>query len=200
MAAEVEFAAAVALDPNAPRALAGLGDALKFQKKWEEAEPYFYRAVEIDPHDALNQLDLAEFIHDRALRAESEAERKELLAKARRSYARSRKIDDGLPEAWAMEGRTYLAPGENPREGLPMLKHALAILPSSEAVLMALAEARIALGQDRRAAALIARAYANQLDGGVHESTQQIIEGIKKKRAAAAAKTKAGDQVETATP
>jgi hypothetical protein len=45
---------------------------------------------------------------------------------------------------------------------------------------------RGALGQDRMAAKLIARAYANQLDGGLQRSTQEIIDGIKAKRAAEA--------------
>ncbi len=185
-AAELDFAAAVALDPNAPRALAGLGDALKFQKKWQAAEPYFYKAVEIDPDDPMNQLDLAEFLHDKALKASSSQERKELLASAREIYARCRALDDGIPEAWAMEGVTYLAPGENPREGIAMLEHALGMLPSSPIILRSLAEARVALGQDRMAAKLITRAYANQLEGGLEKSTQKIIDGIKAKRAAEA--------------
>jgi len=200
-AAEIEFAAAVALDPNAPRALAGLGDALKFQNKWAAAEPYFYQAVEIAPDDPMNQLDLAEFLHGKALRASSTKERKELLKSAREVYAKYRALDDGIPEVWMMEGRTYLAPGENPREGIAMLNHALEMLPSSPRALRSLAEARVALGQDRMAAKLIRKAYAHHMAGDLLENTQEFIDEIKAQRAAQAEKVaqaeKSGDEAES---
>jgi tetratricopeptide (TPR) repeat protein len=195
-AAELEFAAAVALDPTASRAQAGLGNALNFQDKWEAAEPHFIRAVELGPDDPMNHLDLAEFLHDQALRAKSSKERRKLLVDARRGYAHCRGIDDSIPEAWLMEGKTYLAPGENPREGLAMLNHALVILPSSTAVLLALAEARVALGQERQASDLIGKAYANRLDGNLHQSKRAVIDGIKSRRAEQAATTGPGSDTD----
>jgi tetratricopeptide (TPR) repeat protein len=186
--AEEDFAGAIALNPNNARAQAGMGDAHKIQKRWEAAEPHFRRAVEIDGSDPLNYLDLAEFLHDSALEQQTAEAATELLAAARAAYARSRELDEAKPEGWVMDGRTYLAFGENPREGISLLKRGLEILPSSHEILESLAEAYVALGQDRKASEYLIRANATRIEGSLEAGILEQIEEIKKRREAEAKK------------
>lgn len=165
------------------RAHAGLGDSLKFEQRWEEAEPHFRRAVEIDPEDAWVQLDLAEFLHDRALAEESGAEaRRALLREARDIYRRSLEIDDSIPETWLMLGRTHLAAGEDASKGLDLIRHAYGMLPAQAFVIESLAEAYVAVDRMSEARSVLLRRAASlggdsgTLDESIEERLQAIVD------------------------
>jgi len=177
------FQDALAVDPGNARAHAGVGDSLKFEQRWEEAEPHFRRAVEIDPEDAWVQLDLAEFLHDRALAEESGAEaRHALLREARDVYRRSLEIDDSIPETWLMLGRTHLAAGEDASKGLELIQHAYRRLPAQAFVIESLAEAYVAVDQMGEARNVLLRRAASlggdsgTLDESIEERLQAIVE------------------------
>ena len=46
-------------------------------------------------------------------------QRAALLKQARQHYVRSYRLDLGIPETYAMYGKSFLAPGEDPARGLP---------------------------------------------------------------------------------
>ena len=108
--------AALEARPDSARAHAVRGDVLRFEDRWEDAGASFARAVELDPDDALNHLDQAEFLSARALLATDADERKRLLSEARKAYVRSSRIE-ASGETYAMYGATFLAPGEDPTRG-----------------------------------------------------------------------------------
>jgi Flp pilus assembly protein TadD len=155
--AETLFTAALREDPEDARAHAGLGDALKFQKQWQEAEPYFRRAAELSPDDPLIQLDLAEYLHEAALSARPTSERPERLREARRHYARSRELDPSVPETYAMYGRSYLAVGENHAKAIESLEHADSLLPANYSIKFQLARAYALNGREDAARHIVQR-------------------------------------------
>lgn len=180
---------ALLADPDNARAHAGLGGSLKFEKRWDEAEPHFRRAVEVDPEDAWVQLDLAEFLHHRALAElaelaeESGAEaRRALLGEARDVYRRSLEIDDSIPETWLMLGRTHLAAGEDASKGLDLIRHAYGMLPAQAFVIESLAEAYVAVDRMGEARSVLLRRAAslggdsNTLDESIEERLQAIVD------------------------
>jgi tetratricopeptide (TPR) repeat protein len=158
--AQVYFEAAIAANPENARAHAGLGDALKFQGLWSEAEPHFNRAVELDPDDELNYLDLAEYFHDKAKEDAFEGDRAELLKAARREYVKSQKREPSLPETYAMYGSTYLEPGQDHARALKGLEHANSLLPSNTDILLMLAKAYALNDRDDEARELVERYVA----------------------------------------
>ena len=187
--AEGEFRAAIALDAGDARAQAGLGDALKFQDRFDEAEAYFKRAVELDPKDPLNQLDLAEFYQDRGgKKAESiEALRADLL-RARELYRKVLGTDGRQPEALAMLGISHLAPGEEPRIALGYLEKAFELIPSSPELLGHFAESYLALGDEESARKFLSRMLAIRGDGQPKSAIEKAISEIRKRREEAAHK------------
>ena len=158
--AQVYFETAIAGDPSNARAHAGLGDALKFQEHWEEAEPHFQRAVELGPGDALNYLDLAEYFHDKARQDAFEGERKALLKAARRNYVKSQKLDPKLPETYAMYGSTYFEAGEDHARAIKTIEHANNLLPSNTDILLMLARAYALNERDDEAREILGRYVA----------------------------------------
>jgi tetratricopeptide (TPR) repeat protein len=154
------FEAAIAADPSDSRALAGLGDAHKFQKRWSQAEPYFRRSIELAPNDAFNQLDLAEYLHDKALLEKYKDQRIELLREARRHYVKSQKLDSSIPETYAMFGSTFVGYGQDASRGIETIEHANRMLPSNTDILYRLAYAYVALDRQDDARAIIERLVA----------------------------------------
>ncbi len=173
--AQVYFEAAIAADPSASRAQAGLGDALKFQNRWQEAEPHFQRAVELDPNDALNYLDLAEYFHEKAKQEAYAADRSQLLKAARRAYAKSQKLDPSLPETYAMYGSTYLEAGEDHAHALQTLEYANQLLPSNPDILLLLAKAYAQNERDLEARRLVARYVAWSHSGDRDTEISKIL-------------------------
>lgn len=153
--AEHAFAAAAAANPDNARAHVGLGDASKFQDRWDEARTHYERGLAIGPDDALNHLDYAEYLQDLSVRAEDAARRAELIREARRHYVRSQNLDPGLPETYAMYGSTFLIEGEEPERGLETLEHAHAMLRSDLHIAMTLATLYMRLDRDADARELL---------------------------------------------
>lgn len=174
----------VAIESNAqnPRAHAGAGDALKFLGDWKEAEPHFRKAVELDPEDALNQLDLAEYLHDLALAKPKGAARTRLFAEARSAYRASMALDDGIPETPLMYGRTFLAPGEDPSKAVDTILRAFEVLPSHTHVIQSLAEAYVASDQEDAARVVLHRSIAAREEGAVLGNVDAAIEAIRSRR------------------
>ncbi len=181
------FEAALAADPSNARAHAGLGDALKFQSRWEEAEPHFRSSVELGPRDALNHLDLAEYLHDLALRKRGGPERKSLIEQSRAAYRESRRLDPSIPETDLMEGRTYLAAGEDASRSLQLIRRAYERLPSHEDTTRSMAEAYVATGRPEQARDVLRNAWAGRGQGSLRTNLDSAIEAIEKRRAREAA-------------
>jgi tetratricopeptide (TPR) repeat protein len=171
----VYFEAAIAADPVNARAHAGLGDAFKFQNLWVQAEPHFHRAVELDPDDALNYLDLAEYLHDKARQDEFEADREALLKAARIEYVKSQKRDPSLPETYAMYGSTYLESGQDHARAVKMLEHANGLLPSNTDILLMLAKAYALNERDDEARELVERYVAWSHSTGRGDAVSEIL-------------------------
>lgn len=160
--------AALALEPGNTLALAVLGDVHKFGRRFDAAEPLYRKALELAPDDALRQLDYGEYWLDRARLEQDSAARGRLLAEARRHFARAHAIDREIPELFAMNGASYLFPGEDLGKGVASLEAAYGMLPADEDIVMLLAKAYTAAGRKADAAPLlrtiIARARSAQAD------------------------------------
>jgi len=187
--AEKEFLAAIALDARSARAQAGMGDALKFQSRFEEAEPYFLRAVELDPKDPLNHLDLAEFYDDRRRKkSESLDVMRADLAKARTHYRTALELDPDQPEALTMLAATHLAPGEDPNVSFGYMTKAYALVPSSVELLGLIAEAHLAINDDEVARKFLARALSMRGEGRRDTDIEKAVDAIRESRREAAEK------------
>jgi tetratricopeptide (TPR) repeat protein len=158
--AQSYYEAAVAADPTDSRAQAGLGDAHKFQERWTKAEPYFRKSIELAPDDAFNQLDFAEFLHDKALLDENRGLRTELLNEARRHYVKSQKLDPSIPETYALFGSTFIGYGQDPSRGIETIELANRMLPSNTDILDRLATAYLALDREDDARGIVERRVA----------------------------------------
>jgi FimV-like protein len=154
------FDAATRANPQNARAHIGLGDAHKFQDRWDEAATHYQRGLALAPDDPLNHLDYAEYLHDLAKRSEEAGERVSLIKDARRHYVRSQKLDPKRPETYAMYGATFLLEGEDPARGLETLEHAHAMLRSDLDIQLMLAQAYIQLERSTEARELLQRVVA----------------------------------------
>ncbi|MBW1685603.1 MAG: hypothetical protein JRS35_11170, partial [Deltaproteobacteria bacterium] len=154
------FEMAIAANPHNARAHAGLGAAEELRGSWDDAIPHFGRALGIAPDDALNQLDVGAYYHARARETGDAEARAQLAALARRHYARSRKLDDSLPEAYAMYGATFLLEGEETERGVKPLEHASQMLPSSLEIKLLLARLYSRLGRSMKARNLALAIYS----------------------------------------
>jgi tetratricopeptide (TPR) repeat protein len=172
------FTAARSADPTNARAHAGLGCALALRELWKEAKPHFLRALEIDPESAENELDYAEYLHDKALANDDETEKKALLREARKHYVRSYKLDSGIPETYAMYGRSYLTSGEDPSRSVKMLEHAHSLLPANPRILKLLAKAYVMTDREDEARPLIERIVADSHEDDRAAKVDEILAEI----------------------
>jgi tetratricopeptide (TPR) repeat protein len=131
-----------------PQAEAGLGDVLKFDDQYEAAQPHFETAIALAPNDPYCQLDIAEYWHDRARESEDTDERATYLANARNHYVEAWKLNDSMPETYALYGQTFLLEGEKYDKAIEMLEQAESILPASITVRVMLAEAYVGAGRN----------------------------------------------------
>ena len=184
--AQALFEAALAANGENDRAHAGLGDALKFQSQTDAAGPHFHTAVGLGPNDPLNHLDLAEYLHDRALVEKRGAERTRLMAEARGAYETALELDSTIPETYMMLGRTYLAAGEDASEAIPLIERAFKTLPSQDDVVVSLAEAYIATERHHEARKVLRRAASSRRNGSLSENLDKAIESIRESRVKAA--------------
>ncbi len=170
------FEAALALNPSNPRALAGQGDALKFQEQFDLALPYFERSVELDPSDALNQLDMAEYWLDLALiSGTAPEERRQHLGRARRHFARSHELDPDNPETYAIHGYTFLADGEEAAEGIESLEHAHALLPANLDISLMLARAYVEVERRDEARSLLQNVQMYSHEGSATQLLRELL-------------------------
>lgn len=145
--AERWFTIAATHELTRPRAEAGLGDVLKFRGEFEAARPHFEKAVALAPDDPYCQLDLAEFWHDRAKDTSESDKHSEYLNRARNHYVKAWKLDDSMPETYAMYGQTFQMGGQRFDKAIEMLEKAQSILPSDLDIRLMLAEAYAGAGR-----------------------------------------------------
>jgi tetratricopeptide (TPR) repeat protein len=148
--------------PDHPRTLAGLAQVHITQGRGIEAQALLERAARIAPESALIRLDLANLHYGRALMGGSRSVRRQLV-RARRYYTESRQLDPTIPEAWALQGATYLLRGQNPALGRHALEHAHGMLRSSIEIQLLLAHLYQRMGRNRDA-----RALAEQVESWSH--------------------------------
>ena len=180
-AAEDSFVAAISLDPSQSRAHAGLGHSLKLQDRWDEAEPHFRRAVDLDPNDPLNLIDLAEYLHDLAVKGKRPGRRRDLLLEARRLFIRSLEMNRMNPEAWSQLGWTYLAVGDQPAKGVEIVEMAFRMLPSSARLASLLADAYVATDQEAKARRVVSQSIAIREERDLETALAERIERIRKR-------------------
>ena len=150
--AEEYYNESLKINPNEASSLIGLADLRKFEGKYDEAEPGYKRAIEIEPDVAMHYLDYAEYFQDRAKAAESADEQKKWLLQARKFYHRSLDMDPYNPEILVQYGTTFFVNQEEVLEGLSYLVTAHKYLPANPQLKLALAEgyARAGMYDDAR--------------------------------------------------
>ena len=158
--ARAYFQEALTLNPDNPRALAGLGDTYKFAGEMDTARPLFERSVALDPGDPLNHLDYGEFLFDLAREASDPDDRSQLLEDARYHYLQAEALRPRMPETLAVRGATFLLDGQDATRGIEPLEAAHALLPGSSYVKLPLAQAYAAVGRPREAIVLLRKLLA----------------------------------------
>lgn len=155
-----------------------MGDVIKARARWEEARAHFERAVELDPEDPLNQLDIGEYWHARARKTEDLDARHEMLVKARRHYVEANKLDDSRPEAYSVYGASYLFDGEDAAEGVETLEYAEHLLPSNLQIRLWLAEAYVKVGRNEEARTRLATIIAWSHGSPTAEKARALLEEL----------------------
>jgi thioredoxin-like negative regulator of GroEL len=93
---------------------------------------------------------------------------------------RSYRLDPGIPETYAMYGKSFLAPGEDPARSLETLEHAHALLPSNTDILWLFAQAYVKLGRvdDARPLAerIVAWSHSGDRPAAVGELLDELAE------------------------
>jgi len=149
--AEHYLAEALELDPATARAHSGIADARSAQNRNVEAEVAYAAALEIAPADAQVHLQYANYLYGRAEAELDETSRSQLARRARSHYLKSWKLDDSIPETYAMYGSTYLLSGQDTALGAETLEHAHELLPSSPEINIRLARLKLATGHPEEA-------------------------------------------------
>jgi tetratricopeptide (TPR) repeat protein len=146
-AAEIAARAALTDNPDHAPALTIQADLHRFAKRYADATPMYERAIALDPHNSLHELDYAEYFLGRAAMEKEPEQRKPFLVEARRHAARSYALDPAIPETLAVIGESYLYAGEDAYKGLASLQAAHDLLPSNEEIILLLARAEIMSGR-----------------------------------------------------
>ncbi|HIE55821.1 MAG TPA: tetratricopeptide repeat protein, partial [Chromatiaceae bacterium] len=144
------FTIALANERTRSRAEAGFGDVLKFRGEFKAAQPRFEQALALAPNDPYSQLDIAEYWHYRAMNADEATDRKAFLESARSHYVEAWKLDDSMPETYAMYGQTFLMQGQYVT-AIEMLEEAERLLPANLDIRLILAEAYTGAGLKEKA-------------------------------------------------
>jgi len=172
------FRSALARNPDHARAHAGLGSVYALGQEWALAERHFARAIEIDPSDFLNELDLGKYWFYRARKTQDPDERHALLRRARRHVVRAYKLDASKPEPYAIYGSTFVREGQDASEGIASLEHAHRLLPSSVDIQLILAEAYTALGRDQEARLFLVRVLNGSHDDAFSHHVRTLLERL----------------------
>lgn len=163
------FEKALVLDPSSAVAQSGLGDSHKFAGRDAEAEPYFRSAAAQAPEDLWIQLDLGEFLDERAGRAATRVASRRDRGEARQVFASVLARDASMPETHAVLGTSYLHGADEGGDeadleiALRHLEAARRLLPSSLELIHRLAAVHLARGERDRARELLSTAMAARL-------------------------------------
>jgi tetratricopeptide (TPR) repeat protein len=183
-AAEQQFRSALSLDPGDELAHAGLGEALRMQARWGEAEAAFLHALELAPEAPRGHLDLGLSYEAQALATDDPASRKRLFERAREQFEIAESLDATGPEVQARLGISHLHSGESPSVALDHLNRAVAQQPGSTEILLALAEAHLARGDEVVARGLLQRAHPTCGEHDPGTTIDESIVAIRARRAA----------------
>jgi tetratricopeptide (TPR) repeat protein len=173
--AQKEFEAAIAASPLYARAHVGLGDAYKFQDRWDEAQPHYKTGLELDDKNALNHLDVGWYFHDLARITEDADLRRERARTARQHYTSSWKLDPDLPETYFANGSSFLLDGEDPARGIESLEHAHSLVRWDLLTQMFLAKAYAHVGRDEDARELLQTVLAWSKGGGLTAAAEELL-------------------------
>jgi tetratricopeptide (TPR) repeat protein len=169
--------AALALNPDNASALIGQASQLASSGAFAAAEARYQRAIELEPISGYHELDYGAYFLYRARCSDDRQTRDAMLVEARRHFARSYELDPNNPETLALNGASYMFPGEPLVRALRSLRVAHAMLPSQAHIKLLLAQAYAMGGSDDEAAALLRSVVAwADPDNAVpaHELLQQI--------------------------
>lgn len=172
--AERYFAAALATDPAASRAHAGMGDAMKFQGRWAEATPHYERSLAVDDTNALNHLDYGEYLFDRGKLDPDWEPAETWLEQARSHFVRSWKLDPDIPETYAIYGASYLGPDGDGERAVEMLEHAHGLHPGEPSIRFLLAQAYASVDRKDDAIRMLIRIRV-QHGGGRSTEVEQLL-------------------------
>jgi len=170
------FESAAATSPRNARAVAGLAQTRKFERRWDEAETGYRRALELDPGDWQSHLDLARYLVDRA--DVEDDRRDERLASARRHLARVIELAPEIPEGHAILGIALAMSGDL-GGGIASLEHALALLPANTEIEFPLAQLHYRAKHRERAIELLRR-IAHRAHGGSTPEAVQMLEQLER--------------------
>jgi tetratricopeptide (TPR) repeat protein len=172
------FEMAVAANPRNARAHAGLGAADALRGRWDAAVPHYGRALGVAPDDARVQLDTGGYYYGRAGETSDPEARGQLAQLARSHYARSRQLDDSIPEAYAMYGATFTLEGEDTERALEPLEHAGRMLPSSLEIELRRARVQASLGRRGAARRLALSVLSRTHSDATRAQAQEILAGL----------------------
>jgi tetratricopeptide (TPR) repeat protein len=169
------FEIALAEDPRAVRAHAGLGAADAMRGRWETAMQHFGRALGLAPDDAFTQLDIGRYYHRRAIEATDAKKRAEYASLARTHYLKCAQLDGTIPEAVAMYGATFLLEGEEVNRAAKPLERASEMLPSSAEIRLLLARFHIESGRTRAGRRIAVGAYTRSHDLATRRAAEELM-------------------------
>ncbi len=177
--AETLFTIALDRESTRPQAEAGLGDVLKFGEEYMAARPHFEKAIELAPDDPYCQLDLAEYWHSRASITEDPISRMRFLELARIHYVEAWKLDDTMPETYAMYGRTFLMEGKQHDKAIELLEEAEYLLSSDLGIRISLGEAYARAGRTEDAIQIARSVLAwSHGDDGMTKWAQEMLANL----------------------
>ena len=168
------FESASAANPRNARAIAGIAEAHKFARRWDEADAGYRGALALDPGDWQNQLDLARYLVDRV--SVEEERREERLASAREHLARVVELAPEMPEGHATLGLAQAMHGEL-ADGIASLERALALLPANAQIEYPLAQLHSRAGHRERAIELL-RSVVYRGHGGADADAAKLLETL----------------------
>jgi tetratricopeptide (TPR) repeat protein len=168
------FESASATNPNNARAIAGIAETQRFQRRWDEAEAGYRRAIELAPRDWQNHLDLAGCLVDRA--SLEDEQREERLASAREHLARVIEVAPDIPEGHAILGFAEAISGDLERS-IASLEHALALLPANAEIEYPLAQLHSQAGNRARAIELL-RSVVHRAHGGADTEAAKLLQTL----------------------
>jgi FimV-like protein len=169
---------ALALNPNNVTALVGLGDLHKLAGQFDEGLPYYEKAIALEPQNANTELNFAEYFLARAaVNGARENEVSDDLVEARKHFARSYRLDPNNPETLAMNGSTYLFPGQQIDKALQSLTTSYEMLPSQPDIKLLLATAYVKSG-DRQNAIRLLRSLVTWSHGTSAKKADKLLQKL----------------------